>query len=115
LPDFSISAVKTGGRQPQVALRTAFMAETQKPEETPGEKPKLEPISPVVRKRLQACYQQGAKVSNSGNYDYATEMFSQCVVKDPAQKLYLDSFLDNLKKKYNNNKKGQGGLSGFTT
>jgi len=88
------------------------MAETPTPDPN-QEKPKREPISPVVRKRLQACFQQGAKVSNSGNYDYATEMFSQCVVKDPGSKIYLDNFLGNLSKKYNNNKKGATGFAGM--
>ena len=55
---------------------------------------------------LQQCFEQGSKVSASGNYDYATQMFTQCVVGDPANLLYTQNFISNLQKKYNNNKTG---------
>ena len=42
----------------------------------------------------------------AGNYDYATELFSQCVVGDPQNLLYVQGFLGNLKLKYKNNRKG---------
>ena len=41
-----------------------------------------------------------------GDYDYATEMYTQCVTGDPANVIYTRNFLGNLAKKYNNNKKG---------
>ena len=40
------------------------------------------------------------------NYDYAAELLTQCVAGDPANFIYLQAVLINLKKKYNNNKKG---------
>jgi len=40
------------------------------------------------------------------NYDYAAEMFTTCVLGDPGNVAYVQSFLGNLKKKYNNNKRG---------
>ena len=46
------------------------------------------------------------------NFDYVSDLFSQCVEGDPANPAYLRSFLANLQKKYNNNKKG-GKLSFF--
>lgn len=55
---------------------------------------------------LQQCFEQGSKVSASGNYDYATQMFTQCVTGDPANLLYTQNFISNLQKKYNNNKTG---------
>jgi tetratricopeptide (TPR) repeat protein len=65
-----------------------------------------QPISPAVRRRLQLCLEAGGKASAQGSFDYATEMFTQCVKGDPANKIYAQSFLANLQKKYNNNKKG---------
>lgn len=78
---------------------------------------KLEPISPAKRKRLQQAFTHGSKMSGSGNYDYATELFKQCVIGDPGNAIYVQNFLGNLQKKYNNNKKGSklAGISGAGT
>jgi tetratricopeptide (TPR) repeat protein len=65
-----------------------------------------QPISPAKRRRLQMAFQHGAKSSSEGNFDYATEMFTQCVKGDPGNAIYVQNFLGNLQKKYNNNKKG---------
>jgi len=50
----------------------------------------------------------------AGNFDYATQMFTLCVQGDPGNLLYVQNFLGNLHKKYNNNKKGSklAGLKG---
>lgn len=61
---------------------------------------------------LQQCFEAGSSKSASGNYDYAAQMFTQCVVGDPANMLYAQNFLANLQKKYNNNKSGAA-LSGM--
>jgi tetratricopeptide (TPR) repeat protein len=63
---------------------------------------------------LQRFFQQGSKVAAAGQFDYATEMYTQCVVGDPGNPLYVRSFLANLHKKYNNNKKGEA-LAGMKT
>ena len=55
---------------------------------------------------LQQCFEAGSSKSASGNFDYAAQMFTQCVVGDPANLLYAQNFLANLQKKYNNNKSG---------
>lgn len=68
--------------------------------------PQLEPISPAKRKRLQKCFEHGSMLSGKGEYDYANQMFAQCVAGDPGNLIYTQSFLGNLIKKYNNNKKG---------
>lgn len=50
-----------------------------------------------------------------GDFAYATEMFTHCVVGDPGNLVYLNSFLGNLYKQYNNNKKGStlAGMKGM--
>jgi tetratricopeptide (TPR) repeat protein len=65
-----------------------------------------QPIPPAKRRMLQQCFEAGSGKSASGNYDYAAQMFTQCVVGDPANLLYAQNFLANLQKKYNNNKTG---------
>src|SRR5437868_3011069 len=64
------------------------------------------PMSPQKRRMLQQCFEQGTKVAAAGQFDYATSMYTQCVIGDPGNPIYVRSFLANLQKKYNNNKKG---------
>ena len=71
-----------------------------------AEQPARQPITPAKRRRLQQCFSHGSKMAASGNFDYATEMFSQCISGDPGNLIYVQNFVGNLKKKYNNNKKG---------
>lgn len=71
-------------------------------------------ISPAKRRRLQQWFEQGTKVSAKGQFDYATDMYTQCVLGDPGNPIYVRSFLANLAKKYNNNKTGAK-LSGMRT
>lgn len=80
----------------------ATSAATPDPNQGPGR----QPIPPAKRRMLQQCFEHGSKTSASGNYDYATQMFTQCVVGDPANLLYTQNFISNLQKKYNNNKTG---------
>jgi tetratricopeptide (TPR) repeat protein len=65
-----------------------------------------QPIPPATRRRLQQLFEHGSRNMAQGNHDYATEMFTQCVVGDPTNMIYLQNFSGNLQKKYNNNKKG---------
>ena len=58
------------------------------------------------RKRLQQCFSHANSQASQGNFDYATEMFTQCVVGAPENVPYLHGLLANLRKKYDNNKKG---------
>jgi tetratricopeptide (TPR) repeat protein len=76
------------------------------------DKPKLEPVSPAKRKRLQKCFEHGSMLSSKGECDYANQMFAQCVAGDPGNLIYTQNFLGNLIKKYKNNKKG-GKLAGM--
>ncbi len=71
----------------------------------------------AVRRRLQSWFNHGQEKSAAGGYDYATDMFAQCVEGDPASLDYLQALIHNLHKKYNNNKKGAGfaAFKGSTT
>jgi tetratricopeptide (TPR) repeat protein len=58
------------------------------------------------RRMLQQWFEQGSKMMAGGQYDYATEMFTRCVMGDPSNAIYVTNFLANLQKKYGNDKKG---------
>lgn len=77
-----------------------------------GEEPKLQPLSPAKRKVLQTQFEQGSKLVSKGDFDYANGMFTYCVAGDPGNLIYTKNFLENLLRKYNNNKKG-GKLAGM--
>ncbi|HZZ73050.1 MAG TPA: hypothetical protein VFE24_12420 [Pirellulales bacterium] len=75
------------------------------------------PISmpaPGLYLRLQKLSEHGARKAAAGDFEYAIEMFQQCVQGDPSNLGYLQSYLDVLRKKYNNNKRGDkmAGLKG---
>lgn len=74
-----------------------------------------QPLSPVKRKRLQTTFEHASRNAAQGQFDYAAELLVQCVNGDPANVIYTRAFLDNLFKKYNNNKKGSklAGVSGL--
>ncbi|MDO5582262.1 MAG: tetratricopeptide repeat protein [Planctomycetia bacterium] len=63
-------------------------------------------ISPEIRSRLQKCFEYGNRKMQQGEHDYATEMFIQCVLGDPGNIIYMQTFIANLRVKYGNNKKG---------
>ncbi len=63
-------------------------------------------LTPGKRKRLQQSFEQANQLMRQENYDYANELFTQCVIGDPCNVPYIQSYLANLKLKYNNNKKG---------
>ncbi|NLX99851.1 MAG: hypothetical protein GXY83_27455 [Rhodopirellula sp.] len=61
-------------------------------------------ISPAKRKSLQRAFEHANKVMGQENYDYAAELLTQCVIGDPGNFLYVQTFLGNLKKQYSNKK-----------
>jgi tetratricopeptide (TPR) repeat protein len=73
----------------------------------------LPQLTPAKRKRLQQAFEAANNQMRQGQHDYAHELFTQCVLGDPANPAYVQSFLANLKQKYNNNKKGSN-LAAFT-
>ncbi|HEX6961537.1 MAG TPA: hypothetical protein VF175_06695 [Lacipirellula sp.] len=64
------------------------------------------PLPPSVRHRLQKVFEHAQRCVEKGDYDYANQLFTQCVAEDPANVVYLQAFLANLQKKYGNNKRG---------
>lgn len=73
---------------------------------TPDDKSKRQTVSPATRRRLQQCFEFGSKAEAKGSYDYAADMYTQCILGDPGNTIYARNFLGNLQKKYGNNKKG---------
>jgi tetratricopeptide (TPR) repeat protein len=73
--------------------------------------PGQRPLSAGERTRLTQCYNRGAQALDGKppNLDYAIEMFSFCVVGDPASAVYIQSLLGALKLKHGAKK--SGGLS----
>jgi tetratricopeptide (TPR) repeat protein len=74
----------------------------------------LPPVSAAVRQRLQAVFEHAQRCVEKADYDYAHDLFTQCLVEDPANLIYLQSFLGNLAQKYGNNKKGSRFASFWT-
>lgn len=68
-----------------------------------SEQPRL---SPEDRKRLQELFENGNRQMTQGSYDYASEMFfTPCVLGDPGNLIYLQSYVANLRKKFGDRKK----------
>jgi tetratricopeptide (TPR) repeat protein len=65
-------------------------------------------MPPAMRRKLQQCYQHGCKLMEKDvyDYDYAHTMFAECIIRDPGNLVYVESFLTNLDRKYGGNKKG---------
>ncbi|HEV3007099.1 MAG TPA: hypothetical protein VGX78_21690 [Pirellulales bacterium] len=76
------------------------------PPDKPPEKPGREPIPPAKRRMLQQCFEHGSRSMAKGDFNYAEQMFTQCVVGDPSNPIYVENFIGNLHRKYNNNKTG---------
>ncbi len=62
-------------------------------------------LSPAVRRRLQQQFERGKQTSQAGQFDYATELLTSCVISDPGNQFYTEAFLDNLHRKYSSGKK----------
>ncbi len=77
------------------------MSTNQPSEPSSGSSPSLAP-----HLRLQKLFEHGSRRAAKGESDYAAEMFQQCVQGDPSSLIYLQSFFDVLRRKYNNNKTG---------
>jgi tetratricopeptide (TPR) repeat protein len=84
------------------------MASDERPPETP--KPGREPLSPAKRKRLEKVFEVASKKAAAstapGDFDYVTELVSQCVLGDPSNPTYVRAYIESLQKKYGNNRKG---------
>src|SRR5688500_1555435 len=63
-------------------------------------------VTPAVRQRLQAVFEHAQRSAEKADYDYAHDLYTQCMVDDPTNLIFLQHFLGNLGQKYGNNKKG---------
>ena len=77
------------------------MAE-QKTTESEGRKP----LTPAQRRMLQQSFEAANKQGSLGQFDYATALYTNCLKLDPGNPLYVQNFIGNLQRMYNNNKKG---------
>ena len=70
--------------------------------------PEAQVVSPALRKKLQQCYEHGTKLMQQEKYDfdYAHSMLAECLQSDPGNPVYVEVFLQNLQRKYRNNKRG---------
>jgi len=64
------------------------------------------PLTAATRQRLQKLFEHGQRSADKNDYDYANQLYSQCVSEDPSSILYLQHFFANLQNKYGDNKKG---------
>ena len=72
-----------------------------------------EPLTPVKQKRLERIFEYATKRAGTAgppgtsvDFDQITERLTECVVGDPGNVVYVRAYLENLQKKYNDNKRG---------
>ena len=65
---------------------------------------KREP-SPTLRKRLAKIFEAGQKQEAQNKFDYASDLYTECVQGDPGNLEYVQSFMTNLHKKCGSAKK----------
>jgi tetratricopeptide (TPR) repeat protein len=69
-----------------------------------------EPLPDPKRKRLEKIFEVAGKkaavAAVANDFDYVTDLLVQCVTGDPGNALYARAYIENLQKKYGNNKKG---------
>lgn len=66
----------------------------------------LAPLTAPMRQRLQKVFEHAQRCVDKQDYDYANKLFTQCLVEDPGNLVYLQNFLANLQQKYGDNQKG---------
>jgi tetratricopeptide (TPR) repeat protein len=68
----------------------------------------FEPSIPegVKEGQRNRVFQHAMKQASQGNYDYATELLTNCILDNPNNSQYVQTFLGNLRKKYNHSRKG---------
>ena len=62
-------------------------------------------VSPEKRKRLQQLFARGNEAMTKKNHEYADLYFADCVLQDPGNLIYAQTFLFNLRKKIGEKKK----------
>ena len=61
-----------------------------------------EPLSPAKHTRLEKIFEHAKKSPN--DFDYATELLTQCVIGEPGNINYVRAYIENLQKKYHKQK-----------
>jgi tetratricopeptide (TPR) repeat protein len=78
--------------------------------------PSREPLSLAKRKRLEKVFElatkKAATAATTEDFDYVVDLVNQCVHADSSNPIYVRAYLDNLQKKFGNNRKGSA-LSQF--
>ncbi len=64
------------------------------------------PLTAASRQRLQKVFEHAQRCVDKQDFDYANKLFTQCLVEDPGNLVYLQSFLANLHKKNGDRQKG---------
>ena len=62
-------------------------------------------LPPALRRRLHEAFQRGRSLSAQRNFDYAHELFAQCVINDPANLVFVETMIANLRAKFGGDKK----------
>jgi tetratricopeptide (TPR) repeat protein len=85
-----------------------LMASDERP--TEPAKPGHEPLSAAKRKRLEKVFEVASKKAagstTAHDFDYVSELLGQCMLGDPSNAAYVKAYVDNLQKKYGDNRKG---------
>ena len=68
--------------------------------------PALAPLTTTARQRLQKVFEHAQRCLDKNDHDYANKLLTQCVVEDPGNLIYLQTFLGNLESKFGDNRKG---------
>lgn len=90
------------------AIDNARIVGMEPSQQAGGPKPAsgIAPLSPASRQRLQKVFEHAQRCAEKDDFNYATELFAQCVVEDPGNVIFLQHFFANLQKKYKDNKSG---------
>jgi tetratricopeptide (TPR) repeat protein len=84
------------------------MASDEHPQE--GKKMAREPLPEPKRKRLEKVFEVASKkaaaAATPSDFDYVADLLTQCVLGELGNATYIQAYLDNLQKKYGNNRKG---------
>src|SRR5579871_892152 len=67
---------------------------------------KADHLTPAVRRRLQQSFERAVQNTKTGQFDYAADLLTDCVVGDPGNLFYTKAFVENLLRKYSNKKVG---------
>lgn len=84
------------------------MASEERPLENP--KPGRELLTAAKKKRLEKVFEvatkKAATAATANDFDYIADLVGQCVLGEPGNPTYVRTYIENLQKKYGNNRKG---------